>query len=232
MLQGPDPVLAVRMLGDLSLLGTIGLRRPAARPRLAALARLHRTLGGLPPRGVSRLVLAESLEQGVQRLGILHFAALLRDLGAERRARTICAGLMLGTRATRVCAALFRADVARSWYRVGATVPRAAWLAFFTSADEARVEAILLHAPSPDAAQRVLARYAAVRRRFLRPPLLTGHRAIRELGAEPGPDLGRLLAAARRAQDLGAYADAAGALRWARAEWAVSREKAAPQRTP
>jgi hypothetical protein len=232
MLQGPEPVLAVRMLARLDLLGTIGFPRPAPGRRLAALARVHRTCRALPPRGGIRLGLAETLEQGVQRLGILHGAALLRDLGAERRAGTICAGLMLGTRATRVCTTLLGADVEPSWYRRGGEVPRAAWLAFFTAADEARLEAFVLHAPSPVAARGLLARYAAVRRRFLRPPLLTGDLAMRELGAVPGPDLGRLLAAARRAQNLGAYANAAGALGWARERSGIFPAKTPPQRTP
>jgi len=52
--------------------------------------------------------------------------------------------------------------------------------------------------------------------------LRSGADALASLPVSPGPALGKLLGATRRAQDLGRFRTLPGALRWARGELARS----------
>lgn len=216
MLDGPRPAASAIEMARLEIFEAVGFPGVPPRPRFPALRRAEVLCHALRRRGLLRRAMSESLEYGITRCGVLKLASLQRDLGLERRAEPICAGLMLGARATRRCARIHAAAPPPAWYRDPSRISREAWLDFFSAADEFSLEAILLNAPSPAAAARLLGRYARVRLGFLKPPLLTGRIAMRDLGLPPGPKLGRTLAAAKRAQDLLSFRTAGGALRWVR----------------
>jgi poly(A) polymerase len=228
VLQGPRPAWGAALALRLGLLRGVGMAASGAL-RLARLRRVERVTAGLPPRGAPRRALAEELEQGVTRLGLLFLAALIRDLGAQRRAGRVCARLMLGNRASRVCAAAVTVAVPRTWFRAPEIAGREPLLEFYRAADPAALEIILLGAASTEQARALARRYAAARRIFERPPLLTGATAMRELGLAPGPGLGRLLAATKRAQDLGTFRTLPGAISWARSFPAPKKQHPRPR---
>jgi hypothetical protein len=214
ILAGPAPEAGIALALRLGLLAAVGLPHRAGE-RLARLRRLGRVAAALPPRGALRRALAEQLELEVTRLGVARLCALLLDLGRGGEAGRLCARLLLGSRAARACATA----AAVRFPRLGAApaAARAHLLDFHRAAGHAAAEIILLGARDAAGAAAREARYRSARRLFQRPPLLTGTIAMRDLGLAPGRELGRVLAATRRAQDLGQVRTAAGALAFARA---------------
>ncbi len=218
ILRGPRAGAGAALALRLGLLAGVGIAWPrgaaAGRRGLPRLARVLRVVAGAPPRSPLGHALAEPLEQGVDRAGVALLGALLRDLGVAERAGAIAAACALGTRAGRGLA------VACTPLPPGArsSAPHArrrALLELHHAAGDAWAEAIAAGSPDPGAARALAARHRDARRAFVRPPLLDGAAAMRELGLEPGPRLGAILAAVRRAQDLGRVRTRAGAVRLA-----------------
>lgn len=216
VLQGPHPGPDTATLLRLGLLDVVGLTGRAPRLSLRRFRRTAALVDTLPAPGRFGQALVAELEQGITRRGALLLAALVRDLALTGNAGKICRRLALGTRATRLCATAATWNIPRAWYRATGAIPREELRFFFQAADHAAPEIILIRAPSAAAAGALFARYHRLRSVFIRPPLLTGTTAMRELGLAPGPNLGRILAAAKRAQDLGRFRSLAGAIRWAR----------------
>ena len=82
-------------------------------------------------------------------------------------------------------------------------------------------------APSPDVAPRVRALlevFFTDRERLIPPRLLDGADLIRELGMQPGPEIGQVLRDVRIAQLDGQFTTRAEALAWARVLVAARRE--------
>ncbi len=225
ILQGPGAVRGVTAILKLGLLDFLGSPfHKTSRVHLPRFSGTGAVVDGLAPRGRLRQSLDTSLEYGVNRRGILRLAALLRDAGGEPRAKLLCRRLKLGKGAALTLTRSLTADLPRRWYRLPSTVGRGDFLGLFHTAGSAAAEAVILGSTSltpasarTEAAGTLFARYRRHEKIFLRPPILTGRAAPEVLELAGGPALGKLLRAAKQAQDLGHFRDLSRALVWAQA---------------
>lgn len=226
ILGGPDPARGMRDLLDLGLLSALDPSfRVGKGASLIFLRRCLTLLENFPPRGALRRLLAGDLQQGVSRRGLLLLAAFLTDRQGSSRAAAISRRLVLGKRARRQLCRALEAELPPDWAGRPGDLGRVQFLDLFHRCDGVLEEVLILQAlgltPAAvrgAAVRTFLRRYRGVRTSFLHPPILTGGALQEHLRLEPGPEMGDLLEAAKRAQDLGSFRDLEGALLWARKE--------------
>jgi poly(A) polymerase len=226
ILGGPEPARGMREILDLGLLSAWDPSfRTGKGASLIFLRRCLTLLEDFPPRGPLRQLLAGDLQEGISRRGLLLLAAFLTDRQGSSRAGAISRCLALGKKARRQLCRALEAELPRNWAGRPGELGRVEFLDLFHRCDGVLEEVLMLQALllTPAAARGAavrtfLRRYRGVRPSFLHPPILTGGALQEHLRLEPGRELGNLLRAAKRAQDLGSFRDLEGALLWARKE--------------
>jgi len=226
VLGGPGPARGMREILELGLLSSLDPSfRAGKSASLTFLRRCVTLLEDFPPRGPLRRLLAGELQDGISRRGLLLLAAFLTDRGGSPRAAAISRWLVLGKKARRQLCRSLEAELPRNWAGGPGGPAREECLDLFLRSDGVLEEVLILQALSltPSAARGAavrtfLRRYRGVRPSFLHPPILTGKDLQEHFRLKAGPEMGDLLRAAKRAQDLGSFRDLEGALLWAREE--------------
>jgi len=224
VLGGPAPYRGLRTIVKLGLLGFLGPEfRPPGPSSTISLRRCLDLLEQFPPGSTLSRRLAGDLQAGVSRRALLLLCTFLTDGGAAAHAKELGRNLVLGRAAKEALRSISSRTLPKGWDKDPRLLDSSAFLDLFNCCDKAIDEIALLQACSitPAAARSGAVRsflrsYSARRRRFLRPPLLTGREALVHLPLVPGPELGTLLASAKRAQDLGLFRNRREALAWAR----------------